>query len=94
MISPKAGGSSQDGGQAEFPKKIGTAPLSLMTTYRMSLISAGSISLDSTFNENTKQINTECKTAGSFIVSRRHDKALSSRIVFRINLFSVKTTYN
>jgi hypothetical protein len=27
-----------------------SAPLSLMTTYRMSLISAGSISLDSTFN--------------------------------------------
>ncbi len=27
-----------------------TSPLSLMTTYRMSLISAGSISLDSTFN--------------------------------------------
>jgi hypothetical protein len=28
-----------------------TAPLSLMTTYRMSLISAGSISLDSTLNK-------------------------------------------
>jgi hypothetical protein len=28
-----------------------TAPLSLMTTYKMSLISAGSISLDSTFKK-------------------------------------------
>ncbi len=33
---------------ADFPKT--SAPLSLMTTYRMSLISAGFISQDSTFN--------------------------------------------
>jgi hypothetical protein len=31
--------------------KKSTAPLSLMTTYLMSLISAGSISLDSTFKK-------------------------------------------
>jgi hypothetical protein len=36
-------------GAGGFFKKT-TAPLSLMKTYRMSLISAGSISLDSTFN--------------------------------------------
>ncbi len=29
-----------------------SAPFSVMTTYRMSLISAGSISLDSTFRDN------------------------------------------
>ncbi len=34
---------SEDGGQADFSKK---ATLSLMTTYRMILISAGSNSLD------------------------------------------------
>ncbi len=39
-------GPSQDGGGTEFSKKA-TAPLSLITTYRMSLISVGSISLDS-----------------------------------------------
>ncbi len=41
-------GSQRMGGGAFFLKP--SAPLSLMTTYRMSLISAGSISLDSTFN--------------------------------------------
>ncbi len=41
---------SQDGERADFSKKT-TAPRSLMTTYRMSLISARSISLDSTFKE-------------------------------------------
>jgi hypothetical protein len=35
-------------GAGEFFQNI-SAPLSLMTSYRMSLISAGSISLDSTF---------------------------------------------
>jgi hypothetical protein len=41
-------GLSQDEGRRIFLKA--SAPLSLMTTYQMSLISAGSISLDSTFN--------------------------------------------
>jgi hypothetical protein len=41
-------GLSQDGGRAEFSKKP-LPPLSLMTTYQMSLISAGSIWQDSTF---------------------------------------------
>jgi hypothetical protein len=40
-------GLSQDGGWADLKKTF--APLSLMTTYRMSLILAGSISLNSTF---------------------------------------------
>jgi hypothetical protein len=38
-----------------------SSPLSLMTTYQMSLISAGSISLDSTFKPWTAQINKRKK---------------------------------
>ncbi len=41
-------GLSEDGGGGIFSQKT-SATLSVMTTYRMSLISAGSISLDSTF---------------------------------------------
>ncbi len=40
---------SEDGGRADFTKKP-SAPLSLVTTYPMSLISAGYNLLDSTFN--------------------------------------------
>jgi hypothetical protein len=40
---------SLDGGRADFSKKA-SATLPLIKIYRMSLISAGSISLDSTFN--------------------------------------------
>ncbi len=42
-------GLSQDVGWADFSIKKTSTPLSLMTTYWMSLISAGFISLDSTF---------------------------------------------
>ncbi len=41
-------GLSEDWGRADFSKKP-SSPLSLMKTYRMSLISVGSILLDSTF---------------------------------------------
>ncbi len=47
IVPPLAIGLSQDGELADFFLK--TSPLSLMMSYRMSLISAGSISLDSTF---------------------------------------------
>ncbi len=43
-------GFSQDGGQDNFFKTF--APLSLIKTYRMSLLSARSISLDSTFKHS------------------------------------------
>jgi hypothetical protein len=43
-------GLSRDGGRADFSIKT-TVPLSLMTTFPMSLIFAGSISLDSTFHD-------------------------------------------
>jgi hypothetical protein len=44
---------------AQFSPPTSSAPLSLMTTYRMSLISAGAISLDSTFKliDNFKDYN-------------------------------------
>jgi hypothetical protein len=50
-------------GRAGFSKKT-SAPLSLMKTYRMSLISAGSITLESTFNFfNPFFANFEAKSA-------------------------------
>ncbi len=45
---------SQHGRQADFSKI--SAPHSLITTYRMNLILAGSISLDSTFNINNRTL--------------------------------------
>jgi hypothetical protein len=39
---------SEDGGRADFSNNMRLS--ALMTTYKMSLILAGSISLDSTFN--------------------------------------------
>ncbi len=55
-------GLSQDGDGRIFLKTF--APLSLMTTYRMSLISAGSISLDSTFKSQMRF--QENKIVGEF----------------------------
>ncbi len=52
---------SQHGRQADFFKI--SAPHSVMTTYRMNLILAGSISLDSTFNINNR---TFLKPASGF----------------------------
>ncbi len=63
-------GLSWDGGQADFFQKT-SAPPPLMTTYRMSLISVVSISLDSTFERLQKKLQLGFFSKSSNITSER-----------------------